>query len=67
MPDERTRERMRNLLRNVGQILLTDAMLFDVRHIDVFCRVDDDHTYFCASVFDKGWEDVQVVEMEEFE
>lgn len=67
MPSEREIERMRNMLTHIGQLLVTNAQLFGVGHIDVFCRVDDEHTYFCASVFDEGWDDAQVSMFSDFE
>lgn len=67
MPSEREVERMRNMLTHIGQLLVTNAQLFGVEHIDVFCRVDDEHTYFCASVFEEGWEDAQVSMFSDFE
>ena len=66
MPDEKEVERMRNMLTHIGQLLVTNAQLFGVEHIDVFCKVDGDHTYFCASVFDDGWEDACVSEFDYF-
>lgn len=56
MPDEKTTERMRTMLTHIGQLLITNAQLFGVEHIDVFCKVDEEHAYFCASVFDEGWD-----------
>lgn len=67
MPSEREVERMRNMLTHIGQLLITNAQLFGVGHIDVFCKVDEDHTYFCASVFEEGWEDAQVSMFSDFE
>lgn len=67
MPSEREVERMRNMLTHIGQLLVTNAQLFGVSHIDVFCKVDGDHTYFCASVFDEGWDDAQVSMFSDFE
>ena len=67
MPSEKEVERMRNMLTHIGQLLITNAQLFGVGHIDVFCKVDEEHTYFCASVFEEGWEDAQVSELSSFE
>lgn len=67
MPSEREVERMRNMLTHIGQLLITNAQLFGVGHIDVFCKVDEEHTYFCASVFEEGWEDAQVSMFSDFE
>ena len=57
MADKETQARLQGMLRHIGDLLLTDAQLFGVEHIDVFCIRDSEHTYVCASVFDEGWED----------